>query len=188
MRNLILALNSGGQPHNWITWQEAVTLKCKGLIGWEFGDEEFMFKGGVSRITGQRSQVEVASIVALNSKFKYVERTPTLTNRNLFRRDLHMCAYCGREYKDNQLTRDHIVPSSKGGPTTWTNCVTACVNCNSRKDDMSLKESGMELLYVPYVPDRAEALVLQNRNILADQMQFLRDFLPKHSRVKKLLV
>jgi hypothetical protein len=60
--------------------------------------------------------------------------------------------------------------------------------CNSRKDDMTLKEAGLELLYVPYVPDRAEALVLQNRNILADQMQFLKDFLPKHSRVKKLLV
>lgn len=188
MRNLILALNSGGQPHNWITWQDAVTLKCKGLIGWEFGDEEFMFQGGVSRITGERSSVEVASIVALNSKFKYVERVPTLNNRNLFRRDLHMCAYCGKEFKDHDLTRDHIVPASKGGPTSWTNCVTACTPCNSRKDDMTLKQAGLELLYVPYTPDKAEALVLQNRNILADQMQFLRDFLPKHSRVKKLLV
>ena len=188
MRNLILALNSGGQPHNWITWQDAVTLKCKGLIGWEFGDEEFMFQGGVSRITGERSSVEVASIVALNSKFKYVERVPTLNNRNLFRRDLHMCAYCGKEFKDHVLTRDHIVPASKGGPTSWTNCVTACTPCNSRKDDLTLKQSGLELLYVPYTPDKAEALVLQNRNILADQMQFLRGFLPKHSRVKKLLV
>ena len=52
---------------------------------------------------------------------------------------------------------------------------------------MSLKQAGMELLYVPYVPDKAEALILQNRNILADQMQFLKDFLPKHSRVKQLL-
>ena len=67
------------------------------------------------------------------------------------------------------------------------NCVTACMSCNSRKNNKSLKEAGLELLYVPYIPDKAEGLVLQNRNILADQMQFLRDFLPKHSRVKHLL-
>lgn len=188
MRNLILALNSGGLPHSWITWQDAVTLKCKGLIGWEFGDEEFMFSGGMSRMTGLRSQVEVASIIALNSKFHYENRVPTLCNRNLFRRDLHVCAYCGHTFKESVLTKDHIVPVSKGGLTTWTNCVTACVTCNGRKDNMSLKQAGMELLYVPYTPDKAEALILQNRNILADQMKFLRDFLPKHSRVKSLLV
>jgi 5-methylcytosine-specific restriction endonuclease McrA len=187
MRNLILALNSGGQPHSWITWQDAVTLKCKDLISWEFGDEEFMFHGGLSRMTGLRSQVEVASIVALKSKFHYEKRTPTLSNRNLFRRDLHVCGYCGHTFKEAVLTKDHIVPVSKGGLTTWTNCVTACVSCNGRKDNMSLKEAGMELLYVPYTPDKAEALILQNRNILADQMKFLKDFLPKHSRVLTLL-
>jgi len=187
MHHLILALNSGGQPHNWITWQDAVTLKCKGLIGWEFGDEDFMFHGGVSRITGERSQVEVASIMALKTKFHFKNTTPTMSNRNLFRRDLHICAYCGKTFKEASLTKDHIHPVSKGGPTSWTNCVTACTPCNSRKEDMSLKQAGMELLYVPYVPDKAEALILQNRNILADQMQFLKDFLPKHSRVKQLL-
>lgn len=188
MRNLILTLNSGGQPHSWISWQDAVTLKCKGLIGWEFGDEDFMFHGGTSRLTGQRSQIEVASIIALNSKFHYKNRVPSLNNRNLFRRDLNICAYCGKTFKENFLTKDHIQPVSKGGPTSWMNCVTACVTCNGSKDDLSLKDAGMELLYVPYVPDMAEALVLQNRNILHDQMQFLRDFLPKHSRVKRYLM
>ena len=187
MHHLILALNSGGQPHNWITWQDAVTLKCKGLISWEFGDEDFMFHGGVSRITGERSQIEVTSIIALKTKFHFKNTTPTMSNRNLFRRDLHICAYCGKTFKEASLTKDHIHPVSKGGPTSWTNCVTACTPCNSRKEDMSLKQAGMELLYVPYVPDKAEALILQNRNILADQMQFLKDFLPKHSRVKQLL-
>jgi 5-methylcytosine-specific restriction endonuclease McrA len=185
MRSLILALNSGGLPHSWISWQEAVTLKCKGLISWEFGDEDFMFQGGVSRLTGVRSKVEVASIVSLKSNFYYKSRVPALTNRNLFRRDLSMCAYCGRTFREIQLTKDHIHPVSKGGETTWTNCVTACQPCNGKKDSKSLKEAGMELLYVPYVPDNAEALILQNKNILADQMKFLQEFLPKHSRVRQ---
>jgi 5-methylcytosine-specific restriction endonuclease McrA len=187
MHSLILSVSSGGQPHNWVTWQDAITLKCKGLIGWEFGDEEFMFNGGYNRMTGERSTVRVASIVAIKTKFRYVTRIPSLTNRNLFNRDLHLCAYCGKTFGGSDLTKDHIHPVSKGGPTTWMNCVTACMSCNSRKNNKSLKEAGLELLYVPYIPDKAEGLVLQNRNILADQMQFLRDFLPKHSRVKHLL-
>lgn len=187
MRHLILTLNSGGQPHSWMTWQDAITLKCKGLVAWEFGDEEFMFQGGVSRITGERSKIEVASIIALKSKFHYENRTPALSNKNLFRRDLYTCAYCGKKYAETKLTKDHIVPVSRGGPNTWTNCVTACTRCNSYKDDMLLEDSGLELLYVPYVPDKAEGLILQNRNILADQMSFLSDFLPKHSRVRQLV-
>ena len=187
MRNLILTLDSGGMPHQWSTWQEAVTLKCKGLVSWEFGDEEFMFKGGVSRMTGQQSSVEVASIIALKSKFAYKNRTPTLTNRNLFRRDLHVCAYCGDKFTEKELTKDHIHPASKGGLTTWTNCVTACVDCNGRKDDKTLDQARMELLYVPYVPDRSEGLILANRNILTDQMAFLLTFVPKHSRVHNMI-
>jgi 5-methylcytosine-specific restriction endonuclease McrA len=188
MKNLILTLNSTGHPIQWNSWQSAVILKCKGLIAWEFGDEDFMFQGGTSRLTGQRSRIEVASIVALNSKFYYKNRVPALNNRNLFRRDLNVCAYCGKTFREQQLTKDHIHPVSKGGETSWMNCVTACTSCNGRKDDLSLKDADMELLYVPYVPDTAEALVLQNRHILADQMQFLRDFLPKHSRVKQYLM
>jgi len=168
-------------------WQDAVTLKCKGLVAWEFGDEDFMFRGGTSRMTGEQSKVEVASIIAIKSKFYYENRIPTLNNKNLFRRDLNLCAYCGKEFKDVHLTKDHIVPVSKGGPNTWTNCVTACVSCNSRKSNKSLDQADLELLYVPYVPDKAEGLILQNRNILADQMDFLKDFLPKHSRVRQLI-
>jgi len=188
MKNLILTLDNSGNPHSWSTWQDAITLKCKGLVAWEFGDEEFMFQGGVSRMTGQRSHIEVASIIALKSRFNNRERVPPFNNRNLFRRDLGICAYCGDQHSEGSLTKDHIMPASRGGVTSWTNCVTACTRCNGRKDDRTPEEAGMMLLYVPYVPDRAEGLILNNRNILADQMEFLKNFLPRHSRVWKSLV
>ena len=89
-----------------------------------------------------------------------------------------MCLYCGDYLYDCELTRDHVVPVSRGGTDTWENVVTACRLCNSRKVDMSLKEIeaiGMRLLAVPYAPNRAEGLILENRNILGDQMEFLRD-------------
>jgi 5-methylcytosine-specific restriction endonuclease McrA len=82
-----------------------------------------------------------------------------------------------------RLTRDHIVPTSRGGADSWLNVVAACEACNHKKDDRMLEECGMELLYVPYAPNRAEALILENRNVLACQMSYLKSFLPKHSRV-----
>ena len=187
MRNLILTLDNSGQPHDWTTWQDSVTLKCKGSIAWEFGDEKFVFRGGTNRLTGLPSQVSVSSIIAIKSKFSNRNRTPAFNNRNLFRRDLFVCAYCGITHKEIDLTKDHIQPQSRGGLTSWMNCVTACKKCNNKKDDRTPEESKMLLRYVPYVPDRAEGLILRNRNILADQMEFLKNFLPKHSRMLSTL-
>lgn len=181
----ILTLDSGGMPHRWTSWEDAVTLKCKGLVAWEYGQEDTsVYHGGTSRITGERSSVEVAPIIAIRGKFKYDRRTPPLTNKNLFRRDLNTCAYCGRIYPDHKLNRDHIIPVSKGGPDTWMNCTTSCKVCNWEKDDRTPEQAGMELLYVPYVPSHEERLILSNRKILACQHEFLAAMLPEHSRVR----
>lgn len=101
---------------------------------------------------------------------------PALTNKRLFKRDNNMCMYCGDYLYDCELTRDHVVPVSRGGKDRWENVVTACRECNHRKAAMRLKEIerfGMRLLAVPYVPNRAEGLILANREILSDQMAFL---------------
>jgi hypothetical protein len=41
----------------------------------------------------------------------------------------------------------------------------------------------MHLLYAPYVPNRAEFLILANRRILADQMEFLKQHVSANSRL-----
>jgi len=38
-------------------------------------------------------------------------------------------------------------------------------------------------VYLPYTPSYQESLILMNRRILADQMQFLAAQLPKNSRM-----
>lgn len=179
----ILTLDISGQPHSWMSWEDVITLKCKGNIAWEMGDGDFLFRGGISRMSGEQSKMNISSIVALRGKFKTREKV-VLTNANLFKRDRNICAYCGKHYGDDKLTRDHIIAVSKGGKNTWTNCVTACKGCNNYKDDKSLEELGMELLYVPYTPNFAEGLVMKGRNILTDQMDFLSAFLPSHSRLR----
>ena len=182
---LVLTLDSTGAPHRWSTWEEGVCYKVKDLIAWSLGDETIYY-GGKSRMTGEQSTVAVPSILAIRNLAKIKTRSAALTNRNLFGLDRYTCAYCG-EHVDSKATRDHIVPVSKGGRNTWMNCVTACKACNNKKDAKSVDEAGMTLLYVPYVPDRAEALILSNRHILADQMEFLVSHLPKHSRCRTAL-
>ena len=185
MRNhpLVLTLDSAGIPQRWSTWEEGVCYKVKDLIAWSLGDET-IYRGGNSRLTGEQSTVSVPSIVAIRSLGRTKNRSVPLTNRNLFGRDRHICCYCGSHVRDHDATRDHIVPVSKGGPNTWMNVVTACKPCNNYKDDKSVEKAGLTLLYAPYIPDRAEALILANRNILADQMEFLTAHLPKHSRAR----
>ena len=106
----------------------------------------------------------------------------TLTNAALFARDQHLCLYCGRHFHRQSLTRDHVLPISRGGRDIWENVVTACFACNSRKGGRTPAQASMPLLAVPYRPSWIEHLILSNRNILADQMAFLSSQLPKRRR------
>ena len=178
----ILVCDRGGQPHHWCSAEEGIVLKWKQLLSYETGDAS-VFHGGNSRMTGERTVIDVAPIVFLKEILKYDARTPPLTNQNLFARDRNICCYCGRHYPEHKLSRDHIHPVSKGGPNTWMNVVTSCKGCNHRKADDTLTQADMTLLYVPYVPNHAERLILQTRNILVDQMDYLKAFLPSHSRL-----
>lgn len=183
----ILALDQQGTPHRWISTELAITYHAKNLVAWQLGQgsDDVKYRGGENRITGIQSSIITAPIVAIKGESaasKRASKTPPLSNSALFRRDMHMCAYCAKTFSDMRLTRDHIVPTSRGGLDVWLNVVTACEHCNHKKDDRLLSECGMDLIYIPYAPNRAEALILEGRNILACQMDYLKTFLPKHSR------
>lgn len=183
---LILTLDVSGAPHRWITYEGAAYYIAKGQVAWSLGqDEQFTIHGGKSRMTGERSYMDIDPILAIkgvaNSRVHTV--IPPLTNKALFRRDQNLCAYCGNDFAPAKLTRDHIQPRSKGGPDKWTNVVTACGHCNRHKSDNTLEQANMKLLYVPYAPNRSEWLILQNRRILVDQMDYLLKMVPKTSRL-----
>jgi 5-methylcytosine-specific restriction endonuclease McrA len=46
------------------------------------------------------------------------------------------CYYCGREFRPDELTMDHIVPLIRGGRSTKNNIAAACKDCNNRKKHM----------------------------------------------------
>lgn len=184
-RPLILQLDAAGNPCRWINYEDAAYYYAKDLVAWTYGDGGYKIWGGTSQSTGLRSSMELNSIIAVKGKVgdKHLYRVPALSNRTLFRRDQQICAYCGNEFGMAHLTRDHVHPKSRGGKDIWTNVVTACGGCNKVKDDRTPEEAGMKLLYVPYAPSRAEYLILMNRTILADQMEFLKAQLKPGSRI-----
>lgn len=184
---LILQLDKAGNPQKWINHEKAAYYYAKNLIAWTMAADDFTLWGGTSRMTGDRSFLTMETIIAVEGEItkKQLEaqnRIP-LTNRTLFRRDRNTCAYCGGEFTNANLSRDHIHPTSKGGANVWMNVVAACHSCNKRKDDRTPEDANMKLLFVPYVPNRAEYLILQNRRILADQMEFLKSKVSKESRI-----
>ena len=133
--------------------------------------------GGKCQATGEVSSVTAASIIAIKGKAMAIRgfnQTPPLNNRELFHRDRHVCGYCAGVFSHSKLTRDHIIPYCRNGIDTWMNVVTACRACNERKGSRLPEEAHMQLVYAPYVPNRAEFLILANRRILADQMEFLK--------------
>ena len=180
----VLALDISGLPRKWIGFEEAILYHAKGQVAWSLGEVVARFRGGFQR-DGHQSILETPSIIAVQGKgWNLAERgRVVLTNRTLFARDQNVCAYCGDRHTANNLSRDHIVPQSRGGADTWLNCVTACRRCNHAKGAKSLDQAGLELLYVPYEPNHFENLILQNRSILADQMEYLLSGVPKSSRV-----
>ncbi len=185
----ILRLNIAGQPVEWATWQEAVCLYARDLVEWTLGDSVLRLRGGHSRLDGSRTTLDIHSIVACAGRRTVRLGSPPLTNAALFGRDRNLCLYCGRVFSDAGLTRDHVVPRSRGGTDEWENVVAACKRCNHRKGSAMPHECGMALLALPYVPNVAEYLALINSGrILGDQMDFLATQFGRASRERDSLL
>ena len=181
----VLSLDASGRILDWMSWQDATCLYVRDAVAWTLGNPCLTIHGGYNRQRGAQSRIELHPIVAARSRARpcALDPAPALTNSALFARDSHLCLYCGQQYSRFQLTRDHVVPISRGGRDIWENVVSACVSCNVRKGSRTPQQAGMPLLAVPYRPSWVEHLILSNRNILADQMEFLRSHLPRRRGV-----
>lgn len=103
--------------------------------------------------------------VVVLKEYVYIDSDSRPTRRNIYLRDRFICQYCGDKFPSTQLTFDHLIPRDKGGKTTWTNIVTACGPCNTRKankmpDWGGKKGSALRPFKVPKQPSNNELLRL----------------------------
>lgn len=99
----------------------------------------------------------------------YRNKVP-FSRKNVFIRDNRRCQYCGTS---ENLSIDHVIPSSRGGKSSFLNCVVCCVNCNLHKGNKTLREAGMKLHRLPHEPTIIEFLTYKMKHTGA--YQFLKD-------------
>ena len=103
-------------------------------------------------IRSQHLALTAPEVVVLSGYEGRGERSVTFSRRNIFKRDKYTCQYCGVQPGPEELTIDHVFPRSRGGTSSWQNCLLACVKCNAKKANRTPKEAGMTARKTPKRP------------------------------------
>lgn len=143
MENTLL-ISAGFEPIKVISWKKAITLVLLGKVE--------VMEAYQREIHSPSLTLHLPAVIKLRRYLKPIPKRVKFSRQNIFSRDEYTCQYCHRRYPVNQLTYDHIVPRSKGGPTSWTNVVTSCVRCNLKKGSKPLHSLNIRLLKKPEEP------------------------------------
>ena len=108
-----------------------------------------------------RFEIAVPRVIRLLSYDRLPEQQVKLNRRNLFARDRNRCQYCGHFYPSSELSIDHVMPRSQGGPDTWENLVCSCVRCNARKGGRTPDQARMKLIRRPVKPKRNPLIAIK---------------------------
>ncbi len=158
-----LVLSAAYEPVARVNWQRAITL-------WYLGKVEIIeeYDNEVSSVT---FSMNVPAVVRFYRALRGRRRAIKFSRENVLMRDKSKCQYCNNKVSRTEFTYDHVIPKSRGGKTTWTNIVTSCVPCNSRKGSRLPEEARM---YPVIDPVRPKSLPL------AVNLSFIyRDGMPK---------
>jgi 5-methylcytosine-specific restriction endonuclease McrA len=109
-------------------------------------------KNGEDAIRSTSVIFRVPEVILLSRYDKLPQHKIHFSRRTIYKRDENQCQYCGITPGTDSLTIDHVLPRSRGGKTTWENCVLACVKCNSKKADRTPEECNMKLSKKPKKP------------------------------------
>lgn len=121
-----------------------------------------------------KSPIRVPTVVVLSRYSDVPIHRPKFSFKNLWMRDNGRCQYTGRELRHGEGNIDHVIPSSRGGPTTWDNCVLSCRKINTFKADRTPEEAGLTLLRQPEEPiGIPTTLTLSNIFKIPDWKKFL---------------
>ncbi len=145
-----LALNTSFEPLTLVPVRRALRLVIDGKAEIVEADKGRCFRS--EHLTIPRpSVIRLVRFVHVPRKFRR-----QVTNTFLFARDRYRCQYCQRsadQFREREcLTRDHLVPLSRGGTNDWSNVTTSCSTCNTRKGDRLPEECGMYPRTLPREP------------------------------------
>ncbi len=159
----IILLNADFTYLSTISWRQAVRLMYKGKA------EVLKTTNKVIHSINKLTSITIPKILRLVKIIRTVFKNKVpFSKRNVFVRDNFTCLYCGKV--ENRMTIDHVKPQSKGGRSTFNNCVTSCKSCNNKKGSRSLSETGMFLKKQPYTPTIMEFIIIKMKNMGIDKV------------------
>ena len=168
-----LALNASYEPLTMVPLRRALRLVIDGKA-------EIVEADNHTPVRSEKQAFPRPAVIRL-TRYVHVPRRfrRQVTNTFLFARDDYQCQYCGRRANElkprESLTRDHLIPMSRGGTNEWSNVVTACSACNTRKANRMPSEIGMEPLNAPVEPHFVH-LSWAVRRLTPIQSQYIRTF------------
>jgi 5-methylcytosine-specific restriction endonuclease McrA len=148
-----ILLNADYSFMNVVDWKRALRLVVKNKVT--------VLSYSERRVLGAEGFVmRVPAVMKLINLIRSVYRSRVpFSKRNVLVRDGFTCGYCGAQ--GNNMTMDHIVPRSRGGVSSFENCVACCRNCNSTKGSRTPHEAHMYLHIRPKQPTISEFLRLR---------------------------
>lgn len=121
-----------------------------------------------------RGVVRVPTVVVAAKYDKVPIHRPVLGARAIWERDGGVCQYTGRKLAPHEGNIDHIVPRSRGGGTSWENCVLSHRDVNSKKGARLPNEAGLRLLRQPHAPKPVPVTqLIRNIHDIRDWKKFL---------------
>jgi 5-methylcytosine-specific restriction endonuclease McrA len=120
-------------------------------------------------------EIAIPEVIVLQRYSGVPNRGVAFSRANLHRRDRYTCQYCSARPGSEELTIDHVTPRSRGGISSWDNCVVACVKCNFKKANRTPAEAGVKLLKKPCKPDWTPRMVLARIPYKASWEKFVTD-------------
>ena len=152
-----LLLNYDYQPIRIISWKKAIKL----LSGEKVDVVEEYEDVDIKTVS---LSIKLPAVMRLRNYVKFFSKNQGAVkfNRlNVFHRDGFTCQYCDGQPGVTKLTYDHVIPKSRGGKTAWTNIVTCCHPCNSKKSNNTPKEMGWKLNREPVMPKPSEHFMMR---------------------------
>lgn len=186
-QNSVLVLNRNWQAVNTITPADALSRlvvgTAKGLdvcvtggmtaVDWSVW-HTLPIRNHDEAVNTPTQSVRVPTVVILNEYARVPLKTIKFGFKGLWVRDRGRCQYTGRELTFAEANIDHVYPQSRGGPTTWENCVLSSVQVNQRKADRTPQEAGLRLISQPRRPRAMPVCCLiQNTHGIDDWNHFL---------------
>lgn len=132
-----------------VKWSEWITLPIRE------GDEA---------VLTVRGPIRVPTVIVLANYSKVPHKRPKLNRRTIWERDRGVCQYSGRKLRLDEGSIDHVIPRSRGGATSWENCVLADQRVNFGKADKLPTEAGLRLIQKPSAPKPVPVVAMIKNN------------------------